>query len=184
MNSPRICDMTSTSDQFALDLISLPFIPPFVLEKPRTSFSLPCAFASFNAKISRMAIPLTQIAAVIPSSGAGGTLSVEISNTHPVPIPGDGDALIKLEFSGVCHSDVHSIRGDTLMSTDVAGHEGVGKVIQGLRYPMALNNHDSNVFYGTVGSGVDESLWIGQMVGIRSISRSNINPQSEANCFI
>ena len=73
------------------------------------------------------------------------TLSVEISNTHPLPIPGDGEALIKLEFSGVCHSDVHSIRGDTPMSTDVAGHEGIGKVMQGLRYPMALNmrnNHD------------------------------------------
>jgi propanol-preferring alcohol dehydrogenase len=38
---------------------------------------------------------------------------------------------VKLEFSGVCHSDLHSIRGDTPMLTDVAGHEGVGKVIGG-----------------------------------------------------
>lgn len=127
-----------------------------------------------------MAIPSTQTAAVIPSSGPDGTLSVEISNTHPVPIPGDKEALIKLEFSGVCHSDVHSIRGDTPMSTDVAGHEGVGKVIRGLRYPMALNmrnNYGSNLFYETVGSGMDENLWIGQMVGIRSTSRSNIAPE-------
>lgn len=56
---------------------------------------------------------------------------VEISRTHPVPTPGSGELLIKLEFSGVCHSDLHSIRGDTPMSTDVAGHEGVGKVIEG-----------------------------------------------------
>lgn len=31
----------------------------------------------------------------------------------------------------MCHSDLHSIRGDTPMLTDVAGHEGVGKVIGG-----------------------------------------------------
>lgn len=74
-----------------------------------------------------MAIPLTQIAAVVSAKAA----SVEISRTHPVPTPGKGDLLVKLEFSGVCHSDLHSIRGDTPMLTDVAGHEGVGKVVAG-----------------------------------------------------
>ncbi|KAJ5363713.1 Alcohol dehydrogenase 1 [Penicillium cataractarum] len=95
-----------------------------------------------------MAIPSTQIAAAIPPPGPNGSLSIQISSTHPVPSPGDGEVLIKLEFSGVCHSDVHSIRGDTPMLTDVAGHEGVGKVV-------------------AVGSGLDEQQWIGQRVGIR-----------------
>jgi propanol-preferring alcohol dehydrogenase len=78
-----------------------------------------------------MAIPSTQIAVVVPPSGASATSMVQISSTHPVPVPGDGDILIKLEYSGVCHSDLHSIRGDTPMKTDVAGHEGVGRVIKG-----------------------------------------------------
>ncbi|KAJ5215736.1 Alcohol dehydrogenase superfamily zinc-type [Penicillium cinerascens] len=71
-----------------------------------------------------MAIPSTQIAAVVSPSGASANSRVEISNTYPVPEPGEGDILIKLEFSGVCHSDLHSILGDTPMKTDVAGHEG------------------------------------------------------------
>lgn len=95
-----------------------------------------------------MAIPSTQVAAVVSPPGASATSIVQISSTHPVPVPGDGDLLIKLEYSGVCHSDLHSILGDTPMKTDVAGHEGVGTVFR-------------------VGSGVDEKLWLGQRVGIR-----------------
>lgn len=83
-----------------------------------------------------MAIPQTQIAAVVPLSAAS-TAAVQISTTHPVPTPGKGDILVKLEFSGVCHSDVHSIRGDTPRVTEVAGHEGVGKVVAGKTLPGA-----------------------------------------------
>lgn len=78
-----------------------------------------------------MTIPSTQIAAVIPPSGVPAASMVQISRIHPVPTPGDGELLVKLEFSGVCHSDLHSIRGDTPMKTDVAGHEGVGRVVKG-----------------------------------------------------
>lgn len=78
-----------------------------------------------------MAIPSTQIAAVISPSGTSATSGVNIISTHPVPTPGDGDILVKLEYSGVCHTDIHSIRGDTPMLTDVAGHEGVGTVVAG-----------------------------------------------------
>ncbi|KAJ5112513.1 Alcohol dehydrogenase superfamily zinc-type [Penicillium argentinense] len=78
-----------------------------------------------------MTIPSTQIAAVVASSGASASSRVDIVSTHPVPAPGDGDLLVKLEYSGVCHSDVHSIKGDTPMLTDVAGHEGVGTVVAG-----------------------------------------------------
>ncbi|KAJ5044968.1 hypothetical protein NUH16_001778 [Penicillium rubens] len=95
-------------------------------------------------------IPLIQIAAVIASS-TSDTVKVGIKSNRLVPRPGKGEILIKLEFSGVCHSDLHSIRGDTPMLTDVAGHEGVGKVVK-------------------VGPGVDEKQWMGMRVGIRSVS--------------
>ncbi|KAJ5363093.1 hypothetical protein N7541_003937 [Penicillium brevicompactum] len=94
-----------------------------------------------------MAVPRFQTAAVVASTQASAS-EVVIKDDHPVPIPGDGEILVKLEFSGVCHSDLHSIRGDTPMLTDVAGHEGIGIVVQ-------------------VGSGIDESLWLGTRVGIR-----------------
>ncbi|KAI9934718.1 hypothetical protein MW887_000335 [Aspergillus wentii] len=94
-----------------------------------------------------MTIPQTQIAAVLPPSGASPDARVQISTNHLVPVPGEGELLIKLEFSGVCHSDVHSIRGETPMLTDVAGHEGVGKVV-------------------SVGGNVHEQEWVGRRVGI------------------
>jgi propanol-preferring alcohol dehydrogenase len=78
-------------------------------------------------------IPLIQIAAVIASS-TSDTVKVGIKSNRLVPRPGKGEILVKLEFSGVCHSDLHSIRGDTPMLTDVAGHEGVGKVVKGKSY--------------------------------------------------
>lgn len=74
-------------------------------------------------------ISSTQIAAVIPSSNTS-TTDVHITNSHPVPRPGEGEVLVKLEFSGVSHSDMHSIRRDTPMPTNVAGHEGIGKMMQ------------------------------------------------------
>lgn len=78
-----------------------------------------------------MTIPQTQIAAVLPPSGASRDAQVQITANHPVPVPGDRELLVKLEFSGVCHSDVHGIHGETPMLTDVAGHEGVGRVVKG-----------------------------------------------------
>ncbi|KAL4797081.1 alcohol dehydrogenase [Aspergillus venezuelensis] len=95
-----------------------------------------------------MAQPQTQTAAVLPSTGATATSRLEIRHDRAIPVPGDGEILVKLEFSGVCHSDVHSVRGETPMLTDVAGHEGVGRVVK-------------------VGDGVDEREWMGTRVGIR-----------------
>ncbi|KAG2413642.1 hypothetical protein HFD88_002831 [Aspergillus terreus] len=95
-----------------------------------------------------MEIPQTQIAAALPSTGASPDVKIEIRSDYPVPSPAEGEVLVKLEFSGVCHSDVHSVRGETPMLTDVAGHEGVGRVVK-------------------VGSGIDEQDWLGKRVGIR-----------------
>lgn len=76
-------------------------------------------------------IPQTQIAAVLPPSGANATSRLQIIHDRSIPVPTEGEVLVKLEYSGVCHSDVHSVRGETPMLTDVAGHEGVGKVVKG-----------------------------------------------------
>lgn len=50
----------------------------------------------------------------------------------PIPQPGKGEILIRLEASGVCHSDVHIWKGDTRPATApdpfILGHEGVGEV--------------------------------------------------------
>jgi propanol-preferring alcohol dehydrogenase len=50
----------------------------------------------------------------------------------PMPHPGPGEILIRLEASGVCHTDVHVWQGHYLPATPPApfipGHEGVGRV--------------------------------------------------------
>jgi propanol-preferring alcohol dehydrogenase len=50
----------------------------------------------------------------------------------PIPTPGPGEILIRLQASGVCHSDVHVWRGDMRPGIDpdpfILGHEGAGTV--------------------------------------------------------
>ena len=66
----------------------------------------------------------------------------------PIPVPGPGQALVKLISSGVCHTDLHAAHGDWPVKPTppfIPGHEGVGEV-------MAL------------GEGVT-NLHVGQLVG-------------------
>jgi alcohol dehydrogenase, propanol-preferring len=50
------------------------------------------------------------------------------------PVPGPGQILIKLQASGVCHSDVHIWKGESLPDVPpdpfILGHEGVGVVAE------------------------------------------------------
>lgn len=50
----------------------------------------------------------------------------------PVPKPGPGEILLRLEASGVCHTDVHVWQGhyrpETPPDPFILGHEGVGRV--------------------------------------------------------
>ncbi len=46
-------------------------------------------------------------AAVVTKFGAPRTIS-ELE----IPTPGYGEALVKLENSGVCHTDLHAAQGD------------------------------------------------------------------------
>ena len=67
----------------------------------------------------------------------------------PVPEPGLGQVLVKIEASGLCHTDIHAAHGDWPVKPTppfIPGHEGVGKIVK-------------------VGTGVDESR-VGQRVAI------------------
>ncbi len=49
----------------------------------------------------------------------------------PIPEPGDGQVLVKIEASGLCHTDMHAANGDWPVKPTppfVPGHEGVGIV--------------------------------------------------------
>ena len=49
----------------------------------------------------------------------------------PTPVPGDEEALIRISAAGVCHSDLHIVRGDWVgvPTSGVLGHEAIGIVI-------------------------------------------------------
>jgi alcohol dehydrogenase, propanol-preferring len=49
----------------------------------------------------------------------------------PVPVPGPGAVLVRMETTGLCHTDIHAARGDWPVRPSppfVPGHEGVGFV--------------------------------------------------------
>lgn len=49
----------------------------------------------------------------------------------PTPTPGPGQVLVKLEASGLCHTDIHAAHGDWPVKPKlplIPGHEGVGRV--------------------------------------------------------
>jgi alcohol dehydrogenase, propanol-preferring len=68
----------------------------------------------------------TMKAAVVPALGA----KLEIQEL-PVPEPGPGQVLIRMEASGLCHTDIHAANGDWPVKPNppfIPGHEGVGIV--------------------------------------------------------
>ena len=71
-------------------------------------------------------MPATMKAAVVHAFDQA--LSIE---QVPVPEPGPGDVLVKIEASGVCHTDLHAARGHWPVKPTlpfIPGHEGVGRV--------------------------------------------------------
>ena len=51
-----------------------------------------------------------------------------------VPQPGPGEVLVKVEASGVCHTDLHAARGDWPVKPSlpfIPGHEGVEVAVLG-----------------------------------------------------
>lgn len=73
-----------------------------------------------------MAIPEKQWAQVVEK--AGGPL---VYKQIPVPKPGPDEILVKIRYSGVCHTDLHAMKGDWPLPVKmplVGGHEGTGHV--------------------------------------------------------
>ncbi|HET7736659.1 MAG TPA: zinc-dependent alcohol dehydrogenase [Nocardioidaceae bacterium] len=66
-------------------------------------------------------------AAVVTALGA----PLEIQDI-PVPTPGPDQVLVKIEASGLCHTDIHAAHGDWPVKPKIPlipGHEGVGHVV-------------------------------------------------------
>jgi propanol-preferring alcohol dehydrogenase len=71
-------------------------------------------------------MPQTMKAAIVRRFGQ--PLAIE---DVPIPDPGPGEALVKVEASGVCHTDLHAADGDWPAKPKlpfIPGHEGVGRV--------------------------------------------------------
>jgi len=59
----------------------------------------------------------------------GSPLEIE---ERAVPEPGHGQVLVKIEASGLCHTDIHAANGDWPVKPSppfVPGHEGVGRIV-------------------------------------------------------
>jgi alcohol dehydrogenase, propanol-preferring len=68
----------------------------------------------------------TMKAAVVPELGA----KLEIREV-PVPEPGPGQVLVRMQASGLCHTDIHAASGDWPVKPEppfIPGHEGVGTI--------------------------------------------------------
>ena len=66
----------------------------------------------------------TMKAAVVPE--LGGKLEIR---EVPVPEPGPGQVLVKMQTSGLCHTDIHAANGDWPVKPNppfIPGHEGIG----------------------------------------------------------
>ncbi|KAI0729795.1 GroES-like protein [Fomitopsis betulina] len=76
-------------------------------------------------------IPKTQKAAIVENE----TAPLHIVDNHPVRQPEDlkpGECLVRLECTGVCHTDLHARKGDWPLKAKlplIGGHEGVGHVV-------------------------------------------------------
>jgi len=49
----------------------------------------------------------------------------------PIPEPGAGEVLVRIETSGLCHTDIHAAHGDWPVKPTppfIPGHEGVGRI--------------------------------------------------------
>jgi propanol-preferring alcohol dehydrogenase len=85
------------------------------------------------------------------------TAPLEIQDV-PTPTPGAGEVLIRVEASGLCHTDIHAAHGDWPVKPTlpfIPGHEGVG-IIEAL---------GSGVTSRTIGERVAVP-WLGSACGV------------------
>lgn len=76
--------------------------------------------------LSNFTIPKTQTAAVVKATGA----ELAIDKEHPVRQASElkpGECLVKISYTGVCHTDLHAKSGDWPVPPShplIGGHEG------------------------------------------------------------
>ncbi|KAJ9144072.1 Polyketide synthase, enoylreductase [Pleurostoma richardsiae] len=114
------------------------------------------------------AIPEQQTSLWVDSPGKGA--KVFLNHDVPVPTPGDKELLVKIECSGLCHSDIYNINGSHPMDVHVPGHEGVGTIVRlGERVAQAAS-----------------TLRLGQRVGVKWIHETcgtcDICERDETSC--
>jgi len=101
-------------------------------------------------------IPKTQTVAIIHKSGS----NVKVQHDFPVKQQKDlapGECLVKLDCTGVCHTDLHAATGDWPLPPKtplIGGHEGVGRIV-------AIGDHTPN-----------SPVNIGDRVGIKWLADS------------
>ncbi|KAL2435099.1 Alcohol dehydrogenase 2 [Exophiala dermatitidis] len=110
--------------------------------------------------MSELTIPKTQTAAIVRQQGG----PVEFDDNYPVTLPKEDEVLVKVLYTGVCQSDLHTKAGTApgadgrpitnIKLPHVGGHEGVGRVVA-----FGPNLKPS------------ETLQLGTLVGIRFASR-------------
>ena len=77
--------------------------------------------------MSSTEIPSSQTVAWIENPGDNGKLVIR--DGVEVQQPAEHEILVKLECSGICHSDCRNVEGMGVY-TDIPGHEGVGEVVK------------------------------------------------------
>jgi D-arabinose 1-dehydrogenase-like Zn-dependent alcohol dehydrogenase len=117
-------------------------------------------------------------AAVVP--GFGLPLVIE---DRPVPEPGPGQVVVRMEASGLCHTDIHAANGDWPVTPTVPfipGHEGVGIV-------TALGDGVTSPQMGTsvIGSIVGTRADLNEVFALHAAGRTRVSyetrPLAEVN---
>lgn len=119
-----------------------------------------------------MSIPKTQSACVFDKHG--GPEEVRFVKDHPVVQQKDlkpGEALVHIEYSGVCHTDLHALKGDWPAPPKlplVGGHEGAGRIV-------------------AIADNTSTTLKVGDAVGVKWLADSCLNCEvcregQEATC--
>jgi D-arabinose 1-dehydrogenase-like Zn-dependent alcohol dehydrogenase len=102
---------------------------------------------------------------------------------RPVPEPGPGQVVVRMEASGLCHTDIHAANGDWPVTPTVPfipGHEGVGIV-------TALGDGVTSPQMGTsvIGSIVGTRADLNEVFALHAAGRTRVSyetrPLAEVN---
>ncbi|KAK4702807.1 hypothetical protein P7C70_g3410, partial [Phenoliferia sp. Uapishka_3] len=102
-----------------------------------------------------MSIPKTQTACVFTKHNG----PIEVRTDHPVVQQKDlkpGEALVNIKYTGVCHTDLHALKGDWPAAPKlplVGGHEGAGYIV-------------------AIGDNTTTNLKVGDAVGVKWLADS------------